>query len=53
MIIGVGVDHDHEGLADSMENDLTKSVGVKKGIIYTAIQKKDLEEYKKLLREQF
>ena len=53
MIIGVGVDHDHEGLADSMENKLSKSVGVKKGIIYTAIQKKDFEEYKKLLRKQF
>ena len=53
MIIGVGVDHDHEGLADSMKNELSKSVGVKKGIIYTAIQKKDYEEYKKLLRKLF
>ena len=43
MIIGVGVDHDHEGLADSMKNELSKSVGVKKGIIYTVIQKKDYE----------
>lgn len=53
MIIGVGVDHDHEGLADSMENEFSKSVGVKKGIIYTAIQKKDFEEYKKTVRALF
>lgn len=45
IIIGVGIDHDHKGLADAMENEYSKKVGVKNGIIYTAIAKKTYPDY--------
>ena len=53
LIIGVGIDHNHKGLADAMENQFSKKVGVKNGIIYTAIQKKAYPDYVERVNNAF
>ena len=46
LMIGVGIDHDHEGLADAMSNEHSAKVGVRNGIIYTAIKRNSYLQYK-------
>lgn len=52
-IIGVGIDHDHEGLVNAMENEISKKVGMKNGIIFTAIKKGQYKDYLKKVTEYF
>lgn len=52
-IVGVGIDQDREGLVTAMENDLAVKTGMREGITYSLIVKKDYEAFKKQVQDAF